>query len=409
MRIIFITNTIELGAGIAINRMFETVKSSGIETILIQKKDLDIEELPYSKNKFSLFLDSIYLYFSRVYFRIFTKNNNKAYCYFTYNELDTIKIHKIDSLFKDGDIVIFGWIAQMLNSQNIKEIVSSKKIQAYWFAMDMAPITGGCHYFWQCNGYIHNCHICPADYESYLAYKQLKSKKRNISKIKIGLLASSNIGIEKFKKASIQFSSYYNIPYPINTTIFNFKENKKNKKNKTIFFNAQYIEDKRKGFSFLIEIINYLDKIVDNKTTVDFLTVYYNEHKPYFEKYNHCRLVDCGLPASNDSELASLYNEADIFICTSIEDLSPMMVNEALLCGLPVLAFNNASNKEYIINMKNGFMANEFDTKTLSNTLLEFIKDELKFDSQNDIRQSVYNLHESTSWINNFKKKLQVC
>jgi glycosyltransferase involved in cell wall biosynthesis len=38
-------------------------------------------------------------------------------------------------------------------------------------------------------------------------------------------------------------------------------------------------------------------------------------------------------------DLAKAYNAADVFVCPSIEDSGPSMINQSALCGTPIVAF----------------------------------------------------------------------
>ncbi|MFC1760092.1 glycosyltransferase, partial [Candidatus Neomarinimicrobiota bacterium] len=41
----------------------------------------------------------------------------------------------------------------------------------------------------------------------------------------------------------------------------------------------------------------------------------------------------------NNERLASAFQAADLFVCPSIEDAGPMMINQSIMCGTPVVSF----------------------------------------------------------------------
>ena len=72
-----------------------------------------------------------------------------------------------------------------------------------------------------------------------------------------------------------------------------------------------------------------------------------------FEKFGFCR---------NVNDLAKVYNKADVFMCTSVEDSAPMMLEEAMLCGVPTVSFDVGTAKQFIVNGKNGYVVERFNT-----------------------------------------------
>mgnify|MGYP002869292196 CR=1 FL=1 len=63
--------------------------------------------------------------------------------------------------------------------------LKGKKV--FWFMHDMFPITGGCHYSFECGRYVQNCGECPCLKHSGkydFSYKQLKYKCKTLAKYK---------------------------------------------------------------------------------------------------------------------------------------------------------------------------------------------------------------------------------
>ena len=98
--------------------------------------------------------------------------------------------------------------------------------------------------------------------------------------------------------------------------------------------------------------------------------------------------------ASTDIELAEFYQNADIFVSTSMEDSGPMMVLESLMSGTPVAAFDIGVSKEVLETSYNGYLVRAGDVEQLASSILNFV---LLSKSQKNIlkgnaRQSVLNL-----------------
>ena len=66
-----------------------------------------------------------------------------------------------------------------------------------------------------------------------------------------------------------------------------------------------------------------------------------------------------------------IYNLADIFVSTSIEDSGPTTITEAMLCGKPVVAFDTGDATEYVINCYNGYKVKLKDINDLKNKIIK--------------------------------------
>ena len=68
-------------------------------------------------------------------------------------------------------------------------------------------------------------------------------------------------------------------------------------------------------------------------------------------EYKFLGLID------NEKELPFAYNAADIFVCPSVQDAGPMMINESLMCGTPVVSFDMGVAKDIVISGRTGYRA----------------------------------------------------
>jgi glycosyltransferase involved in cell wall biosynthesis len=60
---------------------------------------------------------------------------------------------------------------------------------------------------------------------------------------------------------------------------------------------------------------------------------------------------------TNDRMLAAAYQAADVFACPSIEDSGPMMINESIMCGTPVVSFEMGVAPDLVHTGKTGYIA----------------------------------------------------
>ena len=68
----------------------------------------------------------------------------------------------------------------------------------------------------------------------------------------------------------------------------------------------------------------------------------------------------------SDNQLIEMYQMADVFVCPTLADAGPMMVNQALLCGTPVVAFPVGVSVELVQTGTTGYQAQYGDSKDLA-------------------------------------------
>jgi len=73
---------------------------------------------------------------------------------------------------------------------------------------------------------------------------------------------------------------------------------------------------------------------------------------------------------NNKEELALYYNSADVLLFTSIAENFPLVILEAMACGLPIVSFDVGGVKEVVTHTENGYIAKYLD----SNDLISGIK-----------------------------------
>tara|TARA_B100001540_G_C15512991_1_gene508935 strand:- start:131 stop:607 length:477 start_codon:yes stop_codon:yes gene_type:complete len=73
----------------------------------------------------------------------------------------------------------------------------------------------------------------------------------------------------------------------------------------------------------------------------------------------------------NENELINFYNKNDFFLNQSIQDAGPVMVNEALACGTPVISFRNGVSVDVIRNGYNGFLISKISSELLAKKINE--------------------------------------
>lgn len=143
-----------------------------------------------------------------------------------------------------------------------------------------------------------------------------------------------------------------------------------------------------KNYDLFIDIINELSRITDTDFKV--MIVGYASNKGYskepeiFEKKimnssfaNKVELI----PEVPHSEISKVYNRADAFIMTSIQEGQPVSAMEAACCGLPIFSTRCGGVEDYVTD-EIGRIYNMMDVESFANGLKDFIEGRITFNSE---------------------------
>lgn len=331
-------------------------------------------------------------------------NTDRKYSFFSKDELSE-NIH-VESMLKTvgftPDFIFTGMTIDFLNSTDLLNIHNATNAKIYNITVDMNHFTGGCHFSWGCEGYIRGCdEQCPAitkEDEKVTAKNNFERKYENAKKADFKIIAGSGLTLKQAQESKIykDQKNIYNINSLIDTRLLNDK-NKSIAKNIFslsddcfyILTGAQNMEDPRKGFSYLLRALEILDKElpVEQKEKIILLVVSNSVN----EEFNKVTFKKQKIDYIKDYRLLSLlYQAADIFINSSIEDSGPMMVSEALACGTPVVGFDTGVVMNMVIDNYNGYKASLKDSQQLAEgirKIFELNKDSYKTFSKNAVKQ----------------------
>ena len=333
-----------------------------------------------------------------------TISTDRKYSFFSKDEI-TANIN-VDSLLKTAgftpDFIFTGMTIDFLNSTDLLNIYNATKAKIYNITVDMNHFTGGCHFSWGCDGYIRGCdENCPAiikEDEKVTAKNNFERKYENAKKAHFKIIAGSGLTLIQAQNSKIykDQKTIHNINSLIDTTLLNDKNKSIAKQVFSlsddcfyILTGAQNMEDPRKGFAYLIEALKLLDQelsqelkekivllVVSNTVNEEFDKVTFKKQKiDYIKDY---RL------------LSLLYQAADLFINSSVEDSGPMMVSEALACGTPVVGFDTGVIMNMVIDDYNGYKAPMKDSRKLADGIKKIFKldhDSYSIFSKNAVKQ----------------------
>jgi len=104
------------------------------------------------------------------------------------------------------DVIVAHWVSSFFTAKDLCDLNRVSGVPIVWYLMDMAPLTGGCHYAWDCNGFTEKCGNCPALYSinNYdLSHRNWKMKHNSIKKTDMTVVAATGWLDEQAKNASV--------------------------------------------------------------------------------------------------------------------------------------------------------------------------------------------------------------
>lgn len=282
------------------------------------------------------------------------------------------------------DAIILFFVKGFLNSKNIYELHQQTGAPVFWLLYDMAPMTGGCHYAWTCQGYQSQCGSCPGLYSTDpndATHQNLMDKKFFLTKTRLHVVTASEW---QFRQATASTLFKH---HPIHKILTAFsdgifkpacKAELRNKHRvptgkKIIFFGAFYLSDERKGMLYLLEALKRLKSFLQETGKEDeVLLLIAGKNTETIKASLPFAYHDMGM-LDNTYGIAAAYQMADVFVCPSVEDSGPTMINQSIMCGTPVVCFEMGVAPDLVINGKTGHCAKLGDSEGLARGLYSIL------------------------------------
>jgi glycosyltransferase involved in cell wall biosynthesis len=379
MNILNLATTDTNAAGVACRNINEMLVQAGHKSVLLVKEsgaDNPGVIVLHKKKKDSLVLH----YYKKIehklqllYRRLNPLNKEDKYSFHNLNERKkhfsgAEILSKIQ--FKPDVILIF-WVSDFVNSATMKELSDLTGAKILWLMTDNAPLTGGCHYPWDCEGFHSDCSNCPAILtaaKKNIAQLNLAYKKSHIPE-NLELMSGSVSDYERALKSSLfKGKKIHKLVAPIDENKFKPGNKAEAKRHfgidphkRAIFFGATSLGDPRKGVQYFLDALTIVNS---NREKHDFLLLLAG--KEGFEHFRNIGITVKELGYLNEENLIKAYQAADFTVSPSLEDSGPMMVNQSVMCGTPMVTFNTGVAMDLIHTGETGYIAKLFDTADLA-------------------------------------------
>lgn len=276
------------------------------------------------------------------------------------------------------DVVNLHWVAGMLDYTSFFPQMT-RTTPVVWTLHDMNAFTGGCHYDHRCGRFSGSCGACPqlgSHQEQDLSRAVWERKKRAIVAAKKGrlrIVTPSRWLAEEARKSSLLSEiSVDVIPYGLDLDVFTPRDKAYSRDllgipqdARVVFFLADVVDNRRKGFSFLLEALPHCAKRVEK-----LLLVSLGQQPPQ---------ADGSMPwlhlgsIHDDRLLSAVYSAADLFVLPSLQDNLANTVLEAMACGVPVVSFDAGGTPDMVRPGITGQLVPAFEVPVLASTIVELL------------------------------------
>jgi glycosyltransferase involved in cell wall biosynthesis len=362
------------GAAIACIRLAETLITKGHQVTMFSLQSegdhafvKPIVNSFWTKNKAKL-----NFILERLYFLFFEKNKAVRFAFSPGNfGFDITQIFDL----KDYDIIHIHWVNfGFLSISDLGKLFSLKK-PLVWTLHDMWAFTGGCHHSGDCENYQENCGNCvpylknPS--QNDLSFLQLNKKKEAYQNFPITVVGCSEWIAKRAAKSTVfREKKIVAIPNPLDLEIFKPTKVKRTefgleKNKKYILIAAMKVTVIWKGFSLLKESLKILFSLLEDSEKQELELLVAGDANPVdFEdipfKTNLLGRIN------SPKEMNKIYNLADVFVSSSIQENLPNTIMEAMATGTPCVAFGVGGIPEMIQHKSSGYLAEPKNSEDLA-------------------------------------------
>lgn len=296
--------------------------------------------------------------------------------YFFYHKEDSppIPVSKVLSkITKQYDVIHLLFWQGMLSFKTVREIYRKQKCFFIFNCVDYSPMSGGCHFTGDCERYKIGCGNCPAFNSKNpkdFTWFNVQYRKKVYDEVKPLITGNSYMfgfydqSILLHGRKRIIFHPLINLEvfHPMDKIQLYAQYGISSCKKFKMLFGCQSIDDERKGIRYLIEAINiFTAKLTESERSEVLVMAIGKNFGAFKQQLNDLDTRDFGFVSIN--ELPFIYSLADVFLCPSVNDAGPMMVNQSLCCGTPVVGFEMGACLDAVKNQGTGYCAELRDSK----------------------------------------------
>jgi glycosyltransferase involved in cell wall biosynthesis len=283
--------------------------------------------------------------------------------------------------YQDADILNFHNLhTGYFNYLAIPKLTKTKP--AIFTLHDMWSFTGHCAYSYDCDRWKTGCGKCPYP-DTYPEIKldntRLEWKLKNwvYSKSNLAIVTLSHWLTEQAKASMLNRFPIHHIPNGIDTNAYQplDRELCKNvlgipKNKRVLLFGAESLKDQRKGGDLLLKALQQLPQSLKSETI---LLTFGNGSESITSELG-MQTINLGY-VSSDRLKSIAYSAADLFIFPTRADNLPLVLQESMACGTPMVSFDIGGVPDLVRHMITGYLAKPEDAKDFCNGIVTLLED----------------------------------
>lgn len=295
-----------------------------------------------------------------------------------FRELGLNDVHRISSfnlknhrLVKSADVVhIHGTHSGVFNYLALPNLTRYKP--TVFTLHDMWLLTGHCAFSYDCQRWQTGCGNCPYPDEPPRIRRdatavEWRMKRASLTRSKIRLLPASTWLDGLLARSSLSTIPRQVIPYPVDPAFLkpidrvSARSHLGIREEETVIMtSAVDVESHRKGFDLLVESLPFLLPTVSGPVCL--MTMGRMNREARIEGV---RLLPLG-QVDDDATKVSAYTAADVFVHPSRADNLPLVIQEAMACSTPVVAFDVGGIGDLVRHRLTGYLASPLDASDLA-------------------------------------------
>lgn len=283
--------------------------------------------------------------------------------------------------FQDTDILNFHNLhGDYFNYLALASLTKDKP--AVWTLHDMWSFTGHCAYSYDCDRWKSGCGNCPyLDTVPSTGFDntklEWKLKKWVYHRSNLTIICPSQWLTEQAKQSILQVFNIHYIPNGIDLQAYQPLEQQEcqsvlgiPKHKKVLMFVAQNLSDSRKGGYLLLNALNNLPESLKKETVLITL----GEGGETIGDTVGIPVITLGY-VSGDRLKSIAYSAADLFIFPTRADNLPLVLQESMACGTPMVSFNIGGVPELVRPGVTGYLAEPDNAQDFRDKIIELLED----------------------------------
>ncbi|GAA6621723.1 glycosyltransferase family 4 protein [Scytonema sp. NUACC26] len=252
---------------------------------------------------------------------------------------------------------------------------------------DMWSFTGHCAYSFKCDRWMRGCGKCPYP-DTYPAISrdnthwEWKLKNWVYSKAKLTVVTPSHWLTEQVKQSMLNRFPIYHIPNGIDTEVYQPLDPEQCRfllgipvGKKVLMFAADSLKDFRKGGDLLLKALQNLPESLKAET----LLLILGDDAEAISEAAGVMTLNLGYVAS-DRLKSIAYSAADLFIFPTRADNLPLVLQESMACGTPMVSFKIGGIPDLVRPNITGYLATPEDPDDFCHGIVHLLEDETERD-----------------------------